>query len=257
MSLSKIMGTLSQAAALCVVLTFLVGMQWQEAFYRELGFYWISGYANYLDIIKSGIPIVKILIFASATGYFTIWFISSWKPNLTPPILLLTGIVVIPFSELVSSWFTEGYDLEFIDFRSHYQLITIGLFLGGLLKEVRSNRQYKNPGETHNSAPQPTDAALALAILSIIMLAVSDAPTMLGKSSAQHAMRNGFQNYSTVTDNKAESWKIVGYSQGNLILARISYQRNHIQMKISNNLADWIISPTITPQSIIVPSNIE
>jgi len=237
---SKIIIFLSQMAALSVVLTFILGMRWQTGFYEGLGFPWLSGYFNYLDTIRFGVYQALFLGGSIALGSFIAWIIIH-KDKLLLPYLYFIAIFLLTMSELVPSFFYKVGSYSFLNFQSLYQIIVAGFLIGcvAVAPPVMEKMKAINPkGVT-------TYQILVLLFGSIVMIGFFSSPYTLGKADAQKAITSGFYGYSLATDSKSEYWSIVGHSQGNLILARLAANRNQVQVKISNNVSDWVIYSTL------------
>lgn len=239
------MGAVSQLTAVCIVLTFIVGMRWQDGFYNELGFPWMSSYSNYLDTIKAGIVIIKLFLLAGAAGWFSIWGLSNWRYDAATMTLVFFVFILAPFGDLAASLLAQKSTPEFSIFKSQYQICITGFILGGIIK-LLSNEKTTPKFETEERKFQIP--IYSLLILCTVMIGIFDSPKSLGAAAAQSAMRTGFSNYSSVKDGKAEHWKIIGQNQGNFILARPLYQNNTIEIKVANNTSELIIYPT-TPIS--------
>ncbi|WP_156463171.1 hypothetical protein [Pseudomonas sp. Leaf129] len=243
---SKGMAATSQFAAFCVALSFILGLRWQQGFYNELGFPWLSGYANYLDTMKAGIDPAIDFLAACACGWAAFWVITR-RANDTTGAFLAICMMLIPFGDLFASFLYNTNTPNYFIIRSRYQIITSGFFIGGYINQIPYVTAFKSYTLKIVSPKRNSAELLALLMSSIVMIAVADSPNTLGKAAARIAIDTGFSNYSYAIDQKdknQESWNIVGYSQGNLILARPVYIRNQIQIKISNNISDWVIYPT-------------
>jgi len=243
--ISKGMGTVSQLTAVCIVLTFIVGMRWQDGFYTELGFPWMSGYSNYLDTIKAGIATIKLFLLAGAVGWFSIWGLCNWKYEAAITTLVIFILLLAPFGDLVASLFENNSTPEFLVFRSQYQICTTGFILGGTIKLLSNEKTTPSFEAEDRNFQIPL---YTLLILCTVMIGIFDSPKSLGAASAQSAMRTGFSNYSSVKDSKSEHWSIIGQNQGNFILARPLYKKNTIEIKVANNTSELVIYPT-TPIS--------
>lgn len=249
--ISKGMAVTSQFAALCVAFSFIVGLRWQQGFYNELGFPWLSGYANYLDTMKAGIDPALDFFIAGACGWGITWALSRRSANTAGSFLALC-LVIIPFSDLFSSLPYDTSNQKYFILRSRYQIITSGLFIGAYINHLPYVTIFKASKGKDVSSKKLSLELFVLLFASIVMIAVFDSPNSLGKAAARMAIDTGFSNYSYATyqkDKESENWNIVGYSQGNLILARAVYSKNQIQMKISNNVSDWVIYPTFPIRS--------
>lgn len=244
--ISKGMAATSQFAALSVAFSFIVGLRWQQGFYNELGFPWLSGYANYLDTMKAGIDPALDFLIAGACGWALFWGLSRRAADTTGSFLVVC-LVIIPFSDLFASLFYEANNQEYFILRSRYQIITSGFFIGGYINHLPHVTIFKANKEKDVTSKKMSSELFVILLVSIVMIAVADSPNSLGKAAARIAIDTGFSDYSYATYQKGtenEGWSIVGYSQGNLILARPIYSKNQIQMKISNNISDWVIYPT-------------
>ncbi|RZI33147.1 hypothetical protein [Pseudomonas orientalis] len=243
--ISKGMGTVSQLTAVCIVLTFIVGMRWQDGFYTELGFPWMSGYSNYLDTIKAGIATIKLFLLAGAVGWFSIWGLSNWRYDAATMTLVLFVFILAPFGDLAASLVEQKSTPEYSIFKSQYQICTTGFILGGIIM-LLSNKKTTPSFETEDSKFHTP--IYSLLILCTVMIGIFDSPKSLGAAAAQSAVRTGFSNYSSVKDGKSEHWSIIGQNQGNFILARPHYKNNTIEIKVANNTSELIIYPA-TPIS--------
>lgn len=244
-NISRGMGTVSQLTAVCIVLTFIVGMRWQDGFYTELGFPWMSSYSNYLDTIKAGIAIMKLFLLAGTVGWFSIWGLSNWRYDSATMTLIAFILILAPLGDLAASIFEQNSTPDFFIFKSHYQICITGFILGGIIK-LLSNEKTTPTFESKDGKFQIP--MYCLLVLCTIMIGIFDSPKFLGASAAQSAMRTGFSNYSSVKDGKAEHWSIIGQNQGNFILARPLYKNNTIEIKVANNTSELVIYPT-TPIS--------
>jgi len=247
--ISKGMGTVSQLTAVCIVLTFIVGMRWQDGFYTELGFPWMSGYTNYLDTIKAGILIIKLFLLAVAVGWFSIWGLSNWKYEAATMTLIFFIFILAPLGDFAAALIEQSSTPEFSIFKSQYQICTTGFILGGIIK-LLSNEKTTPSFETKDRNFQIP--MYSLLILCTAMIGIFDSPRSLGAAAAQSAMRTGFSSYSSVKDNKAEYWSIIGQNQGNFILARPLYKNNTIEIKVANNTSELVIYPTTPISSGII-----
>lgn len=246
---SKVIIFLSQLAAFSIVLTFIIGMRWQTGFYDGLGFPWLSGYSNYLDTIKFGIPHTLTLALSSAVGWYVTWVLYHRNKELLPFLLLIT-ICLISVSQLFASFFYDVASSDFLHLESYYQLVLTGFCIGCVLC---APLRLENITERNEPKLITRFQLMVLLFLTIVMIAFFASPYKLGKAAAQEAIKTGFKGYSLAYDNKSEYWSIVGHSQGNLILARILNSKNQVQVKISNNISDWIIYSTI-PQATGITS---
>ncbi|MEV4700295.1 hypothetical protein [Pseudomonas brassicacearum] len=247
--ISKGMGTVTQVSAICIVLTFLVGMRWQDGFYAGLGFPWMSGYANYLDTIKAGIGIIEVFLLAGTAGWFAIWGLSNWRYEGATTTLFIFAFILAPFGDIAASLIEQNSTPEFLIFKSRYQICTTGFTIGGTLK-LLSNESTTPNFETEEKRYQIP--IYSLLVLCIAMIGIFDSPKSLGAAAAQSAIRTGFSNYSSVKDGKAEYWSIIGQNQGNFILARPHYKNNTIQIKVANNTSELVIYPTTPISSGII-----
>jgi len=245
--ISKGMGTVSQLTAVCIVLTFIVGMRWQDGFYTELGFPWMSGYSNYLDTIKAGIATIELFLLTGAVGWFSIWGLSNWKYDAATTTLVIFVLILAPFGDLAASLVKQTSTPEFLIFRSQYQICTTGFILGGTIMLLSNKETTPSFGDRKFQTP-----IYSLLILCTIMIGIFDSPKSLGAAAAQSAMRTGFSSYSSVKDGKAEHWSIIGQNQGNFILARPLYKNNTIEVKVANNTSELIIYPTTPISSGII-----
>lgn len=236
---SKVVVFLSQVAALSVVLTFVVGMRWQSGFYEGLGFPWLSGYSNYLDTIRFGVPHTLTLGLAAASGWFVTWIIYHQKKDLVP-VLFFSTIVLIPMGEMFSSFFYDPTSTAYLRLMSFYQIILTGFFIGCVFCAPPRWSIVKGEGGESLRAFQ----IVVLLFVSVIMIAFFASPYQLGKAAAQEAISTGFRDNALVTNSNSEYWNLVGYSQGNMILARIVTAKNQVQVKVANNISDWIVFPT-------------
>jgi hypothetical protein len=247
--ISKGMGTVSQVTAVCIVLTFIVGMRWQDGFYTELGFPWMSGYANYLDTIKAGIVIIELFLLAGAVGWFSIWGLSNWRYDAATMTLAIFAFILAPFGDLAASLIEQNSTPEYSIFKSQYQICTTGFILGGIIKLLSNEKTTPNFETNERKFQIPI---YSLLIFCIVMIGTFDSPKSLGAAAAQSAMRTGFSNYSSVKDGKAEHWSIIGQNQGNFILARPLYKNNTIEIKVANNTSELVIYPTTPISSGII-----
>lgn len=247
--ISKGMGTVSQLTAICIVLTFIVGMRWQDGFYTELGFPWMSGYSNYLDTIMTGVATIKLFLLAGAVGWFSIWGLSNWRYEAATMTLVVFVFILAPFGDLAASLIEQNSTPEFSIFKSQYQICTTGFILGGLIK-LLSNEKTTPIFDTEDR--KFLILIYSLLILCTVMIGIFDSPKSLGAAAAQNAMRTGFSNYSSVKDGKAEHWSIIGQNQGNFILARPLYKNNTIEIKVANNLSELVIYPATPISSGII-----
>lgn len=243
--ISKGMGAVSQLTAVCIVLTFIVGMRWQDGFYTELGFPWMSGYSNYLDTIKAGIVIIELFILAGAAGWFSIWGLSNWKYDTAIMTIVIFAFILAPLGDVAAALMEQNSTPEFTIFKSRYQIFITGFILGGLIKLLSNEKTTPSFEPTHRKFQIPM---YSLLILCTVMIGIFDSPKSLGAAAAQIALRAGFSNYSSVKDGKAEYWSIIGQNQGNFILARPLYKNNTIEIKVANNTSELVIYP-ITPIS--------
>ncbi|WP_456293243.1 hypothetical protein [Pseudomonas sp. AK106] len=241
---SKIIIFLSQMAALSVVLTFILGMRWQAGFFEGLGFPWLSGYFNYLDTIRFGVPHALVLGGSVAIGSFITWMIVDKNKDLLPYLFLL-ALVLLTMSDLIPSFFYKVGTFSFLNLQSFYQVIFAGFIIGCVLVAPPRLKKMK----AINSKWVTTYQMLVLLFGSIVMIAFFSSPYTIGKADAQKAISSGFEGYSLATDSRSEYWSIVGHSQGNLILARLIKNKNQVQVKISNNVSDWVIYST-APQGL-------
>lgn len=239
--LSSGMTTVSQAVAIGIVFAFLAGMRWQDGFYEELGYPWISSYSNYLDTMRAGIPIVKVYLFAACGGWFSIWLLSNWKYEWATATLVICGPILLPMGDLVASWFEAIEQPEYLIFKSNYQIITAGFFIGGTLK-ILTSRNLQTAIKQINIDNK--FVLYALMLISIAIVGLYDSPKILGSAIAKQAILTGFRGFSVVTDNTSAAWNLIGHSQGNLILVRPLYEKNTFQMKVSNTTSELIIYPT-------------
>ncbi|WP_460087019.1 hypothetical protein [Pseudomonas sp. H1_B04] len=242
--ISKGMGAISQVTAICIVLTFIVGMRWQDGFYAALGFPWMSGYANYLDTIKAGIVIIKVFLLAGTAGWFATWGLSNWRYEGATATLFIAFIFALS-GDFAASLIEQNSTPEYLTFKSQYQICTTGFIIGGILKLLSNDKTTPNFEAEEKKLQIPI---YSLLILCIAMIGIFDSPRSLGVAAAQSAIRTGFSNYSSVRDGKAEYWSIIGQNQGNFILARPLYKNNTIQIKVANNTSELVIYPT-TPIS--------
>ena len=214
-------------------------MRWQTGFFEGLGFPWLSGYFNYLDTIRFGVPHALVLGGSVAIGSFASWITLHMDKDL-PPYLFLIALVLLMMSDLVPNIFQEIGTPNFLILQGFYQIILAGFMIGCVL--VTPPRLKNMKAEKSNWVT--TYQILVLLFGSIVMIAFFSSPYILGKADAQKATSSGFEGYSLATDSKSEYWSIVGHSQGNLILARLVASKNQVQVKISNNVSDWIIYST-------------
>lgn len=243
------MGTVSQLTALCIVLTFIVGMRWQDGFYTELGFPWMSGYTNYLDTIKAGVVIIELFILAGSIGWFSIWGLANWKYDAATMILAIFVFILAPLGDVAAALIEQNSTPEFTVFKSQYQIFITGFILGGIIKLL------SNEKTTPSFEPEDIKFQIpiySLLILCTVMIGVFDSPKSLGAAAAQSAVRTGFSNYSSVKDGKADYWSIIGQNQGNFILARPLYKNNTIEIKVANNTSEFVIYPTTPISSGII-----
>lgn len=251
--LSKGMSFFAQLVAVCIVLSFVMGMQWQEDFYSELGFPWVSGYSNYLDTMQAGIPTLKYFLYFIAAGSGIIWALSHWRPELAAFLLLLVAIIFTISADMVASWFHDLQSPEFLMFRSYYLLATSGFTIGGVAIAIISTTSNHLDGATAD-ATEPHDRKLrlfyTLILISIIMMAIVDSPSSLGQATARKAILNGFNEYSQVIDADSKTWRLIGFSQGHLVLARTDYKNNTIQIKLASDTSELVINPS-TPIRIL------
>ncbi|CAH0318965.1 hypothetical protein SRABI89_05200 [Pseudomonas koreensis] len=247
--ISKGMGAVSQLTAVCIVLTFIVGMRWQDGFYTELGFPWMSGYSNYLDTIKAGIVIIELFILAGAIGWFSIWGLSNWKYDAATMTLVIFIFILAPLGDVAATLIEQNSTPEFTVFKSRYQIVITGFILGGIIKLLSNEKTTPSfePADRKFQIPM-----YSLLILCTIMIGIFDSPKSLGAAAAQSAVRTGFSNYSSVKDGKAEYWSIIGQNQGNFILARPLYKNNTIEIKVANNTSELVIYPTTPISSGII-----
>lgn len=239
--ISQGMGAISQATAICIILTFIVGMRWQDGFYSELGYPWMSDYTNYLDTIKSGTLIIKVFLLAGTIGWFSIWVLTNWKYEGATTTLFIFAFILAPFGDLAATLIERNSTTEYLIFRSQYQICITGFIIGGILKLLSSEEttpNFKSDKKT-NQIPFYT-----LFILCIVMIGLFDSPKSLGAAAAQNAIRTGFRYFSSAVDARAEHWSIIGQNQGNFILARPIYKNNTVQIKVANNISEFLIYPT-------------
>lgn len=248
-NISKGMGIISQVAAICIVLTFIVGMRWQDGFYAGLGFPWMSGYTNYLDTVKTGIGIVELFLLAGIAGWFFTWGMSNWRYEAATTILFTCALILVPLGDLAPSLFGQNSTIEYLVFRSQYQICITGFVIGGILKLLSNEKNTPNIEAEEKKYQFPI---YSLLVFCIVMMGIFDSPKSLGAAAAQSAIRNGFSHYSSVKDEKAEHWSIIGQNQGNFILARPLYKSNTIEVKVANNTSEFIIYPTTPISSGII-----
>lgn len=247
--ISKGMGAVSQLTAVCIVLTFIVGMRWQEGFYTELGFPWMSGYSNYLDTTMTGVATIKVFLLAGVIGWFSIWGLSNWKYEAATMTLVFFAFILVPLGDVAASLFEQDSTPEFLIFKSQFQICTTGFILGGIIKLLSNENTTPSFENEDRKFKIPI---YSLLILCTFMIGLFDSPKSLGAAAAQSAMRTGFSNYSSVKDSKAEHWSIIGQNQGNFILARPVYKNNTIEIKVANNTSELIIYPTTPISSGII-----
>lgn len=260
---NKVLSTLGQLTAVAVAMSFVMGLQTQSAFYQGLGLGWLNDYLSYLDAIKGGMGNTKVFLLTFFSAFLMCDFLVPTKKGAEICLFLvfISGMLVLS-SDLIPNLLYHIASLEYLKARSTIQLVAPAFLAGSSFSiffgfSMLGNVRRALPPANHNENDAFTKRCLMVMLYMAIGIGVMEAPNSAGSANARAAIATSFAQFPIARSNvdASEKWRVIGSSQGNLILLRMTAHRNGFETKIANDLSQWTIDAS-PDSSVILPTQL-